>query len=124
MDDLFSMAAAPALVPASAAVSHGRSHGSSPTPSGGLMGGGDLMGGGGGSSNAAASVARAAMGGASRPSQEVDPFAPEKRKQLQAARLAREEAAVAAKVQQYCQSAPLVAPELPPCASWWRAWRL
>merc|ERR1740133_856780 len=66
-----------------------------------MMGGQQQRGGGGaGASSAAASVAKAAMGGASRPSQEVDPFAPERRKQLQAARLAKEEAAVAAKVQQ------------------------
>ena len=38
-------------------------------------------------SSAAASVAA----GVARPSQEVDPFAPEKRKQLQAARLAKEQ---------------------------------
>merc|ERR1719460_466309 len=47
-------------------------------------------------SSAAASVAASVA----RPSQEVDPFAPEKRKQLQAARLAKEQAAIAARVQQ------------------------
>lgn len=68
---------------------------------GGMMAGqGQPRGGGGGASSAAASVAKAAMGNTSRPSQEVDPFAPERRKQLQAARLAKEEAAVAAKVRQ------------------------
>ena len=69
---------------------------------GGMMGGQQQQQqrGGAGASSAAANVAKAAMGNASRPSQEVDPFAPERRKQLQAARLAKEEAAVAAKVQQ------------------------
>ena len=57
----------------------------------------------GAASSAAVAAAKAAMGGASTVpglSQEVDPFAPEKRRQLQAKRLAEEEAAIAAKVQQ------------------------
>merc|ERR1740130_2212828 len=59
---------------------------------GGMMGGQQQQQrGGAGASSAAANVAKAAMGNASRPSQEVDPFAPERRKQLQEAQAGLDE---------------------------------